>query len=101
MWVIMAVSLVGLIASIFVAAFLIPEGPWKLVAILGQCVLFLVPCFYAVKLEVSVGAYKCRECGEEIVPTYTEALLALHRGTTRYLKCPKCNKHRWCKKILK
>lgn len=101
MWVIMTVSMVGLIAGLFVAAFFIPEGPWQLVAILGLCVLFLVPCFYALRLEVSVGAYKCRECGEEIVPTYNEALWALHMGTTRYLKCPKCKGHRWCKKVLK
>ena len=67
MWAIMTVSLIGLFASIFVAAFLIPEGVWQLVTILGTCVLFLIPCFYALKLEVSVGAYKCKNCGNEIV----------------------------------
>ena len=25
----------------------------------------------------------------------------MHRGTTRYLKCPKCHKRTWCKKGLK
>ena len=37
----------------------------------------------------------------EIVPTYKQALGAMHRGTTRYLKCPKCNKRSWCKKVIK
>ena len=101
MWAIMTVSLIGLFASIFVAAFLIPEGVWQLVTILGTCVLFLIPCFYALKLEVSVGAYKCKNCGNEIVPTYMQALNAMHKGTTRYLKCPKCNKRTWCKKVIK
>ena len=48
MWAIMIVSMTALIAGIFIAAFLIPEGVWQLVTILGICVLFLIPCFYAV-----------------------------------------------------
>lgn len=100
MWAIMTVSIVGLLAGLFVAAYFVPEGPWQLVTILALCVVFLIPCFYALKLEVSVGVYKCKKCGHEIVPTYTQALNAMHLGTTRYLKCPKCNKRSWCKKVL-
>ena len=101
MWVIMIASMTALFAGIFVAAFLIPEGIWQLITILGSCVVFLIPCFYALKLEVSVGAYKCKNCGCEIVPTYKEAMNAMHMGFTRYLKCPNCNKRTWCKKIIK
>ena len=101
MWAIMIVSITALLAGLLIAALLIPEGVWQLVAILGICVVFLIPCFYALKLEVSVGVYKCKKCGCEIVPTYTQALNAMHAGTTRYLKCPKCNKRSWCKKVLK
>ena len=101
MWAIMIVSMTALIAGIFIVAFLIPEGIWQLVTILGICIVFLIPCFYALKLEVSVGAYKCKNCGHEIVPTYKEVLMAKHRGFTRHLMCPKCNKRTWCKKILK
>ena len=101
MWVIMAVSIIALIIGLFIAAFLIPEGVEQLIIILGICIVFLIPCFYALKLEVSVGAYKCKNCGYEIMPTYSEALWAMHKGTTRHLKCPKCNKRTWCKKIIK
>jgi len=101
MWAIMIVSMTALITGIFIAAFLIPEGVWQLVTILGVCVVFLIPCFYAVKLEVSVGAYKYKNCGYEIVPTYKEAMMAMHRGFTRHLMCPECNKRTWCKKVLK
>ena len=101
MWFIMGVSTAALLAAIFIARFFIPEGVWQLVTVLGACVVFLIPCFYALKLEVSVGAYKCQNCGHEIVPTYSEALNAMHMGFTRYLKCPKCNKRTWCKKVLK
>ncbi len=101
MWAIMIVSMTALFAGILISAFLIPEGVWQLVTILIICVVFLIPCFYALKLEVSVGAYKCKNCGHEIVPTYSEALWAMHRGTTRHLKCPNCQKRTWCKKVLK
>ena len=101
MWAIMIVSIIGLIGGLAAIAFFMPEGPWMIVAILALCVVFLIPCFYALKLEVSVGAYKCKNCGHEIVPTYSQALNAMHMGTTRYLKCPKCQKRTWCKKVIK
>ena len=101
MWTILTVSLIGLLTGCSLVAYLIPEGAWQAVAMIGICLLFLVPCFYALKLEISVGAYKCKNCGHEIVPTYFEALNAMHIGTTRFLKCPKCGKRTWCKKVLK
>ena len=101
MWAIMIVSMTALLAGIFVAAFLIPEGILQAVVIIGICVVFMIPCFYALRLEVSVGAYKCKNCGHEIGPTYKEAMMAMHRGFTRHLYCPKCNKRTWCKKVLK
>ena len=101
MWTIMTMSIIGLIGGLAIIAFFVPEGPWMLVAILALCVVFMIPCFYALKLEVSVGAYKCQNCGHEIVPTYKEAMMAKHRGFTRHLLCPKCNKRTWCKKVLK
>ena len=50
MWAIMIVSIIGLLGGVCAAALLIPEGPWQLVVILLTCVLFLIPCFYALKL---------------------------------------------------
>ncbi len=100
MWVIMSVSMIAMLTGLFLVAFLIPEGIWQLILVLAICVIFLIPCFYALKLEVGVGAYICKNCGHEIVPTYSQALWAMHKGTTRYLKCPNCKKRTWCKKIL-
>ena len=101
MWAIMTVSIVGLLGGLAIIAFFMPEGPWMLVAILTLCVIFLIPCFYALKLEVSVGAYKCKNCGHEFVPTFKQALCARHVGFTRHLKCPNCNERSWCKKVFK
>ena len=101
MWAIMIVSMTALLAGIFTVAFLVPEGPLMAVLMIALCVVFFIPCFYAVRLEVSVGAYKCKKCDTEIVPTYKEAVMALHRGFTRHLYCPTCGKRSWCKKVLK
>lgn len=100
MWIIMTVSMIALLGGSFLVYFFVPEGVWQLVAVLGICVLFLIPCFYALKLEISVGAYKCKNCGHEFVPSYSEALNAMHAGFTRHLKCPKCGKRTWCKKVI-
>jgi len=100
MWVIMSVSMVAFLIGIFLIAFYIPEGILQLILLFSLCIVFLIPCFYALKLEVSVGAYKCKNCGHKIIPTYTQALMSMHKGTTRYLKCPNCNKRTWCKKII-
>lgn len=101
MWVLMLINMVWFLGGLCVATLLIPEGVWQLVTVLGVTLVFIVPCFYALKLEVSVGAYRCKECGHEIVPTYKQALNAMHKGTTRYLMCPNCNKRTWCKKVIK
>lgn len=101
MWIILSISVKNLIAGIFVTLLIVPEGIWQSVTLLGICIMFLIPCFYALKLEINAGVYKCKKCGREIVPTYREALWAMHYGTTRYLKCPDCKKRTWCKKTIK
>lgn len=100
MWMILILSTIALLGGFVVAIAFVPRGIWTLITILASCVVFVIPCYYALKLEISVGAYKCKNCGHEIVPSFKEAMMAMHRGTTRHLKCPKCGKRTWCKKIL-
>ena len=100
MWIVFGVSFFAFLSAMAVVVFLIPEGTWQYVVIIISALLFLIPCFYSLRLEVSVGSYKCKHCGHNIVPTYKQALNAMHLGTTRYLKCPKCNKRSWCKKVI-
>ena len=49
MWAIMAVSIIGLLGGCALTAFLIPEGVWQAVAVIAIAVVFLSPCFYALK----------------------------------------------------
>lgn len=100
MWTILTICLISFIAGNILVATFITNETLAVLIILGLAVIFLLPCFFALKLEVSVGIYKCKKCGCEIIPTYSEALKAMHFGTTRYLKCPNCKKRSWCKKVL-
>ena len=43
---------------------------------------------------------KCSKCGYKYVPTNKQMLLSMHIGRTRYMKCPKCNKKSWNKKVI-
>ena len=101
MWTILIVSLVALLGGSAAIYFWVPEGVWQVVGELGLVVVFLIPCLYALKLEVSVGVYKCKNCGHEFVPTYKQALRARPMVTTRHLQCPNCQERTWCKKVIK
>ena len=55
----------------------------------------------ALKIEQIAGYYKCTICRREEVPeSYLKVFLSPHIGRTRYMKCSKCNKHAWHKKVL-
>ena len=63
-------------------------------------VIAVILAFYALKLELDAGYYECKKCHHRFIPTYIEALMAMHMSTTRYLKCPKCHKRSWAKKVM-
>ena len=52
------------------------------------------------KVEQIAGYYECGKCHNKYIPTYKSVNLAPHLGRTRYMKCPKCGKKSWNKKVL-
>ena len=91
---------VVLFAFIFLAAFLEMKVWLKFSLIAFGFVLFLAGCFYALRIEQVAGYYACKECGHRYIPTYKAVHLAMHMGRTRYMRCPKCGKKSWQKKVL-
>ena len=91
------IILFGLIA---IAAFVNIEDWLKVVLIVSGFVIFLSACFVALRIEQVAGYYECKKCGHKYVPTYKAVNLAMHMGRTRYLKCPKCGKKSWNKKVI-
>lgn len=83
-----------------IVSFYLEKGPIQLAIILVSSVLFFIACLYAVKIESLVGYHECKLCHHKHKPSYKEVLWAMHFGSTRYLRCPKCNKKSWNKKVI-
>lgn len=101
MWTITIVSLGSLIVTLLLVYFLIEPGIVQTLTAIMAVVVFCVPAYIGLKLEVQAGYYECKNCHHKFVPTYGEVLMAAHMSTNRHLKCPECGKRTWCKKVLK
>ena len=99
-WVIGILSCIVLLIPVIIASTIEMEE-WQRVVI---CLTGIIPAFFgfflALKIEQVAGYYKCKRCGHTYVPTYNEMAMAMHMGRTRYLKCPKCGKKSWQKKVV-
>ena len=100
---------IGLTSSIFLFAmlavgiiFMTLEKPiWAFILPVGiGFVQFIICMAFALRIEQVAGYYECRICGHRYVPSYKAVSLAMHTGRMRYLKCPKCGKKSWQKKVI-
>ena len=92
---------VVLFALIFVASFVQMEGWLRGALVLLSFALFLAGCFYALRMEQTAGYYECKACGHHYIPDYKSVFWAPHMGRTRKMKCPKCGKKTWQKKVIR
>ena len=103
MWVILISTGIFYTGLLIISSMLLEEGPVLGAIICVSTIIFVAAAFYALKLEVDAGYYECAKCHHRFKPTYKEALIALiasHMFTTRHLRCPKCNKKSWAKKVF-
>ena len=89
------------IALVMIASILELSESTRLLIIIPSTILLLLMCFVLLKIEQVAGYYECAKCHHKYVPTYSSVLWAMHRGRTRHLKCPKCGKKSWNKKVVK
>lgn len=99
-WVIGILSVLVMLVPCFLAAYLQMEDWLRILLIVGGFVFGLVGFMCALLIEQTAGYYKCAKCGNTHVPTFNAVLWALHYGRTRYMKCPKCGKWSWQKKVV-
>ena len=98
-WIALPAVLAGLV-MVFVASF-VEMPPWlRTVLIAFALVMIFAVAFIAVGIEQKAGYYECQKCGHRYVPTYWQTNLAQHAGRTRYMKCPRCGKRSWQRKVL-
>ena len=80
---------------------LIPiEEPIASIIVGTSIIPLLIAAPFAIKIEQTAGYYECNKCHHKYVPKYVSVFGAMHIGRTRYMKCPKCNKRSWQKKVI-
>ena len=100
-YLILVTSLIALVCLITLISLLIPECGFQYFLIIVSVILFIIPCMIALKFMVETGYYECKNCQHMFVPNYKEITLLMQTPTRRLLKCPKCGKWTWCKKLTK
>lgn len=88
------------IVLMFVAAYLVKQPLWQGLLIAFAIAEFAVGMHFGMKLEREAGYYECPHCGHRYVPDGLPFWFAMHMGRTRYMKCPKCGKRGWQRKVL-
>lgn len=73
---------------------------WRIIMICASIIQLFVGISFALKIETEAGYYECNKCHNKYVPKYSSVYFSMHVGRTRYLKCPKCGKRSWNKKVL-
>jgi transcriptional regulator with XRE-family HTH domain len=87
---------------LFGLALLMKMDMWLQYVLIGVgFAVLIVATLFALRIEQVAGFYECANCHHKYVPTFKSVNLAPHMGRTRKMKCPKCGKRSWQKKVLK
>ncbi len=101
-WIIGILSCLVLLIPIVIGSLVPIEQEWlRLIIVLSGFIPCFVGFFFALKIEQVAGYYECKKCGHRYVPDFKTVSFAMHICRTRYMKCPKCKKKSWQKKVLR
>lgn len=98
--VLMAISITFFIAIIAIVSFVDMPLWAKIVISIGGFIQLLASTLICFRIEQKAGYYECQECHHRYVPTFLQSSIAPHMGRTKYMKCPKCGKKSWQRKII-
>lgn len=100
-WVLGFLGLAAFLAMVFMCIPIADSNtPLAVAMFIVGFIIFMIAAFFALKIEQIAGYYQCAECGHKHVPTFGAVFVAMHFGRTRHLRCPKCGKKSWQKKVL-
>ena len=94
------ISSVIFVGSVLIVGWLELSKLPAIIIITISSILFLVGMGLALRIEQTAGYYECKNCHHKYVPTYQSVFFAQHINRTRKMKCPKCNKKTWHKKVI-
>lgn len=89
------------LTTLFIASFINMNVWLRMAIIMIGLIMFLIGIHFCLLIEKDAGFYECAHCHNKYVPTYKQVLFSMHTNRTRYMKCPKCNKKSWQKKVTK
>lgn len=99
-WVLIWFSMVVFIGSLLVSSYVELDIVWRILLIVFGVMNIVLGLLFSLFIETKVGYYECKCCSHKYVPSYSQVLWAMHMGRTRYMKCPKCGKKSWNKKVI-
>ena len=97
---------IGYLASItffvlvFVASFVEMVTWLRILLIVFGFIEFFFGVHFALLIEKDAGYYECAHCHNKYIPELKSVYFAMHINRTRYMKCPKCGKRSWNKKVI-
>lgn len=94
------ICLITFFTLLFVSLFIQMPLLIRILLISTGIILFFTGMFFALRIEQTAGFYECMICHHKYIPTYSSVFFAMHINRTRYMKCPKCCKRSWNKKII-
>lgn len=99
-WIIGCMSSITFITLIFVSSYVVMELWLKILLITLGFFIFAFGMYSSLIIEQTAGYYECANCNHKYIPSFNMVFLSIHFGRTRYMKCPRCNKRSWQKKII-
>lgn len=93
-------STLSFLIQVLVAVFFVKNTTAQILLFILAFAFLIVGVSFALKIEAETGYYECQKCHNKYVPKYSSVYFAMHLGTTRYMKCPKCGKRSWQKKVM-
>ena len=101
MYVLAITTIIYYIGITLLASYTLREGTLFGIIVTVSSIILVIVALYAFNLEINAGYYECKKCHHRYVPnSYFKVMISPHLDTTRYLKCPKCNKRSWSKKVM-
>ena len=94
-------SSITFIILIFVASFVNLPTWVRIILIVIGFIHIVIGIHFCLTIEKDAGYYECQHCHNKYIPTYKQVMFSMHHGRTRYMKCPKCQKKSWQKKVIK
>ncbi len=92
---------IAVMFALFMFAAYVKMDEWMRIALIIIGFLpILVATPFMIRIEQTAGYYVCRKCGHRHIPSYSSVFMSMHYGRTRYMRCPRCEKCSWQKKVI-